>query len=90
VKLSGREIIVLNGITGPDDVGTFEAGDGPDEVSLNIKGQTSRDAVDIYFTGMSSFGLEENGVRRFLGKAHNFVFDGGAISGTGSFNLMLI
>ena len=75
MELSGREIIVLNRVAGPDDFGALESGNGSNQRQLDIERQTGGDAIDIKLAGMPSFRLEKNGMRRFMGEPDNFILD---------------
>jgi hypothetical protein len=80
VELGGRAVVVFDGVAGPDDLGLLEAGDGPDEVILDLEGQGGGDAVDVEFAGVTALGFQEDLVTLLLGKADHLVLHGGAVA----------
>ena len=80
VELSGRCIVVFDGIAGPDELSVFKAGNAADDFALNVVGQGGGDAVQVVFLRAAAFGFEKDLVLLFFGKADDFVFDGGAVA----------
>ena len=74
------EVVVFDGVAGTGDARLFEAGDGLDVGDLCCKRQAGGDAVRIEFVGGQAFGFDEDLVAVLVGKAHDFVFDGGAVA----------
>ena len=87
MELGGRAVIILHGIAGADDLGVFEAGDGPDEVVLDLEGQGGGDAVDVEFAGVAALGFEEDLVPLLLRKAHHLVLHRGAVARSDTLNV---
>jgi hypothetical protein len=59
----------------------LQAGDGPDEVILDLEGQGGGDAVDVEFAGVAALRFQEDLVALLLGKADDLVLHGGAVAG---------
>ena len=79
VQLSGREVIVFNGIAWPEDAGIFKARNELQGVQLSFFWKACREAVDIGFNRVAAFGLYENLVAVLVRKALHLVFYAGAI-----------
>ena len=74
------EVVVFDGVAGTGDARLFEAGDGLDVGDLCCKRQAGGDTVRVEFVGGQAFGFDEDLVAVLVGKAHDFVFDGGAVA----------
>ena len=74
------KVVVFDGVAGAGDARLFEAGDGLDVGDLCGKGQAGGNAVRVEFVGGEAFGFDEDLVAVFVGKAHDFVFDGRAVA----------
>ena len=74
------EVVVLDGITGPQDVRLLKAHHRPHRRQLNVERQRSGNAVRIELMGSQPFGFQKNLVRRFVGEAVHLVFDAGAVA----------
>ena len=79
--LGGGEVVGFDGVAGADDLGVLQAGDGPDEVILDLEGQGGGDAVDVELAGVAALRLQEDLVAFLLGKAHHLVLHGRAVAG---------
>ncbi len=69
------EIVVLDRIAGPEDVGMLAPGYRVHEGQLYVEGQRRRNAVRINFRRFKPFRLEENLVAVALGEADDLVLD---------------
>src|SRR5207253_2524830 len=74
------EVVVLDRIAGPKDVGLLEAGDRTHQVLLDVERQAGGDPVRVELVGRQTLGLEENLVRVLVREAMDLVLDGRAIT----------
>src|SRR5215472_8942743 len=58
----------------------LESLDRAHELQLDVERQRRGDAVRIDLGGIQAFRFDEDLVRGFLGEAHDFVFDRGAVA----------
>ena len=65
-ELYGRTVIVFDGVPRADNFGLFQAGNGVDELGLNVKGKAGRQAVYVIFPGVPSFRFEKELVLSFF------------------------
>ena len=80
------KVVILNGITGPKDVGIFQPLHRPDQGILNVKWQTGGNAIWIKLVGGQTLGLQEDLVAVFVGKSIDLVFYARAITRPNAFN----
>ena len=74
------EVVVLDGIAGPQDVRVLQARDRAHQRQLDVERQAGRDAVRVELVGRQAFGLEEDLVARLVGEAVDLVLDGRAVA----------
>ena len=79
-QLARIDIVVLDGIAGPDDARGLEAWDGLEERMLHVLGQRGRDAVRIDGVVVETLRLEKDLVAAALLEADDLVFDRGTIA----------
>src|SRR5688500_531764 len=80
MEVSRVEVVVLDGITGPHDVGAFQARDGVDQFELHIERQAGRNPVWVDLVAGQPLRLEEDLVAFLAGKAVDLVLDRWAIA----------
>ena len=74
------KVVVLNGVTGPQNVGVFQPLHAAHQRKLDIKWQAGGNAIGVVLVGRQSLGLEKNLVAFFVGKAVHFVLHAGAVA----------
>ena len=74
------EVVVFNGVTGPQDVGVFQPGHRTHQLVLNVKRQAGGNAVGVILVGRQPFRLQKNLVAVFAGESVDFVFHARAIT----------
>jgi hypothetical protein len=74
------EEVVLDGVAGAGDVGILEATDRTDDLHLHVERQAGGDPVRVEFVGGQAFRLDEDLVRRLVGKAGDLVLDRRAVA----------
>src|SRR4029078_7449338 len=79
-QLARIDIVVLDGIAGPDDARGLETWDGLEERMLHVLGQRGRDAVRIDGVVVETLRLEKDLVAAALLEANDLVFDRGTIA----------
>ncbi len=80
VEGAGVDEIIFDGVAGAQDLGAFEAGDGVDELCLDVGGEAGGDAVGVDGVVIQAFGFQEDLVAGFVGEAGDFVLDRRAIA----------
>src|SRR5205807_4545949 len=79
-ELSGRIIIVLDGIARPGHLRPLEARDRAEELELYGDGQGSGEPVHVQLVRVESLRLEEHLVALGIGELEDLVFDGGTVT----------
>ena len=79
-QLPRVEVVVLDGIPGPQDVRLFQPAHGLDGGDLHVIGQGRGNAVWVELMRGQAFGFQKNLVRMLVRKAMNLVFDARAVA----------
>ena len=87
LKLKSVNAVIFDRIRHLYDACVFQSRYSPVHSDLHVFRHTAGHSVDIHLIGVSALRLYENLVRRFIGKTHYLVLDGGAVAGTGSLDL---
>ena len=82
IELAGVDMVVFDGVAGPQDFAAFEARDRADDLRLDVLGKRGGDAVRVDGRVVEAFRLEENLVAVALAEAHHLVLDRRAIART--------
>ena len=85
-NLTTRHRIIFDGIARPHQFGVAQGWDGANHLPLHIFGKRGIAALQVHFGAMPPFGFEVELVAFFVCKAHDFVFDRGAIARTDPFD----
>ena len=75
VELRGIDIVVFDGVAGPDHLGIFQARNRGDHLGLHVDGHAGGHAVHVDFVGVESLGLKEYLVLQPVGELHHLVFN---------------
>ena len=84
-QLRGREEIIFDGITWPEDSDILKAGNLTQSLVLYFFGERGGKAVDINLDGIPAFGFNKKLVSVSFCKAIDLVFDAWTIPGTSAF-----
>jgi hypothetical protein len=86
IEAARVEVVVLDGVAGPQDVGVLQAGDGVHEVQLHVEGQAGGDAVRVDLVRVRPSGSRKIWWLCLVGEAVDLVLDGGAVARAHSFD----
>src|SRR5690606_22119483 len=82
--------IILDSVSGTNDLGVFQTGYGGNKHLLNILGEAGGKSGGIYFICSGTFWFDKNLVALTVGKINDLAFKGRAISGPHSFDCSAI
>ena len=80
LEFRGIDGVVFDGVAGAQHLGVLEAGDRVQNCKLHFDRQRCAHAVDVDLVRVQAFGLEEELVRRLVGKLDDLVFDRRAVA----------
>ena len=79
-QLAWVEVVVLDRVAGPQDVGVFQPGHRLHRGQLDVERQRGGNAVGVDLLGRQALGLQEDLVAVLVGEAVHLVFDAGAVA----------